>query len=69
MGGKPILHALVGYFCPPFGLVSEPRVMPLEDAVDFHDWGFWVLVDPADERDLATWERAQRWLGKRAFER
>lgn len=59
---KPVLHALVAYFSPAFGLCSDPRVMPLEEAVDFQRAGFVVLVDPADERDLTHWEMVQRSL-------
>lgn len=57
---RPQLHALVAYFCPPFGVMTEPKVMRLEDAAEFAQFGFTVLVDPEDERDLATWERLQR---------
>lgn len=57
---RPTLHALVAYFSPAFGLLSEPRVMPLEEAVDYAKAGFAVLVDPADEWDLALYERLQR---------
>ena len=57
---RPILHALVCYFSPAFGCVSEPRVMPLEEAIDFQRVGFAVLMDPEDERDLAMHERLER---------
>ncbi len=57
---RPALHALVAFWSDPFGLVSEPRVMPLEDAVDYLRFGFAVLVDPEDERDLAMFERLER---------
>ncbi len=57
---RPHLHALVAFFCAPFGLMSEPKVMPLEDAVDYARFGFVVLVDPQDERDLAMWEILER---------
>ena len=57
---RPHLHCLVAYVSPVFGLVSEPRVMPLEDAVDYAHAGFAVLVDPQDERDLAMYERLER---------
>ncbi len=62
MDEKPHLHALVAYFSPIFGLCSIPRMMPLEDAVDYQRLGFVVLVDPADERDLTHWEMIQRSL-------
>jgi len=57
---KPILHALVAYFSPAFGLCSDPRIMPLEEALDFLRAGFVVLVDPGDEEDLVRWEQIQR---------
>ncbi len=57
---KPTLHALVAFFSPVFGLVSEPRMMPLEDAVDYQRAGFVVFVDPQDEEDLARWEQIER---------
>lgn len=57
---RPIIHCLVAYFVAPFGCVMEPRMMPLEDAAEYARFGFAVLVDPEDERDLATWERYQR---------
>lgn len=57
---RPPVHCLVAWFSPVFGLVGEPKVMPLEDAADYAQAGWAVLVDPADERDLATFERAQR---------
>ena len=60
---RPHLHALVGYWSDVFGLCSEPRVMPLEDAVDFaRIKGFVIFVDPADERELAAHERLERML-------
>ena len=57
---KPHLHALVAFWCAPFGLMDDPRVMPLEDAADYARFGWAVLVDPQDERDLAMWERLER---------
>lgn len=59
---RPHLHALVAFYSPPFGFLSEPRVMPLEDAADYARFGFIVLVDPADERELAMWEILDRSL-------
>ena len=66
MSDRPHLHALVAFFSPVFGLVSDPRVMPLEDAVDYQTAGFIVLVDPQDQEDLARWEQVQRSLTMRA---
>jgi len=57
---KPILHALVAYFSPVFGLVSDPRIMPLEEAVDYQRVGYVVFVDPGDEEDLVRWEQVER---------
>jgi hypothetical protein len=58
--GRPVLHALVGFFSPVFGLCNTPRMMPLEDAVEYQRLGFVVFVDPQDESDLARWEQIQR---------
>lgn len=67
--GRPALTALVGFYCHPFGLIRPPRIVSLEDAVDFQRFGFTVMVDPSSEADLATWERHHRWevahLGRR----
>ena len=60
MDDRPVLHALVAFVSPAFGLMSEPRILPLEDAVDYARFGFTVLVDPADERELVMWEAIQR---------
>lgn len=57
---KPILHALVAYVSPVFGVVGEPRMMPLEEALDYATVGFAVLVDPMDEAELVRWEQLQR---------
>jgi hypothetical protein len=59
---RPRLTALVGFFAPPHGVITKMRILPLEEAVGFVRFGFTILVDPADERDLATWEREQRLL-------
>lgn len=58
--GRPHLHALVAFYVEPFGFITEPTMMPLEDAADYARFGWTVLVDPADERDLAMWERLER---------
>ena len=34
----------------------------LENAIDYQRLGFWVLVDPMEEADLATYERQQRMM-------
>ncbi len=62
--------AMVGYFAPPFGLVKEPRIMPLEHAASFRPLtnpndppsrgGFYILVDPGIEEDLVRWEQVER---------
>lgn len=57
---RPILHALVAYVSPAFGLVSQPRMMPLDEAVDYARFGFTVIVDPQDQSDLQRWEQVQR---------
>ena len=71
MDPRPPLHALVGYFCEPFGLLDEPRVMTLEDAADYARFGWTVFVDPQDQEDLARWEQLHRALHpkKKWFER
>lgn len=37
-----------------------PKVMSLEEGERLRRCGFWVLVDPASQHDLAMWENAQR---------
>ena len=60
MVDKPALRALVGYFSPAFGLLTIPKLVSLDDAADYAQSGFVVLVDPADERALVMWEGWQR---------
>jgi hypothetical protein len=50
----------VAYFSPAFGLMTEPRLVCLEEAADYHKLGYAVLVDPVSEIEFATWERSQR---------
>lgn len=71
---RPVVRALVCCFSPAFGVVGKrgldpdgvpdprgwPRVVTLEEAVNYALAGFAVLVDPADERDLAMYERLER---------
>lgn len=59
---RPAIRCLVGFLCPSFGLVGQPRVMTLEEAADYARFGFVVMVDPADLSDLARWEQIQRSL-------
>lgn len=69
MDSRPILHALVAWYSPAFGVLGDPtlwpKVMPLEDAVDYARAGAVVLVDPQDERDLAMHERLLRAVAPR----
>ena len=58
--GRPRISCLVAFYCAPFGLLTEPKVMPLEDAADYARYGFVVLVDPQDQQDLAMWEILER---------
>ena len=62
MSDRPILHALVGYWSPVFGLCNTPRMMPLEEAAEYQRLGFVVFVDPADECELVRWEQIERSL-------
>lgn len=57
---RPRLHALVGWYREPYGLIGDGHYVSLEDAVDYHRFGASVLVDPADEYALAAYERAER---------
>ena len=58
---KPAIRCLVSF---PIG--SDPRswtaaaVVSLELAAELQTHGHMVLVDPADERELAMWERLER---------
>ena len=60
--GRPTLHALVGLYEEPIGLIGDGLIVTLEDAIDYQRLGFWVLVDPMEEADLATYERQQRMM-------
>ena len=59
---RPRLHALVGWYLDPHGLIGDGRYVSLEEAVDYHQFGAYVFVDPADEYALAAYEREQRML-------
>ena len=65
---RPHLHGLVAWWSPAFGVLGNPmiwpKVMPLEDAVDYARAGAIVLVDPQDERDLAMHERLIRSIAR-----
>jgi hypothetical protein len=56
---KPVLRCLVG-FISPFGIVTQPRLRSLEEAVDYARYGFYVMVDPFDMSDLTRWEQVER---------
>ena len=58
---RPTIRTLVGWYEEPFGLIRA-KVVTLEEAVDYQQFGAWVFVDPIDEQDLATYEREQRSL-------
>jgi len=62
---RPVIHVLVAYFSPAFGVISAPRLMPLEDAVDYARYGFTVIPDPFDLEDLTRYEQILRSQGDR----
>lgn len=57
---KPVIRCLVSY---PVGdlIFTSPALVSLDTAADLKEKGYMVAVDPADERDLATWERNHPW--------
>lgn len=57
---RPPIHALICFFCPPFGCLTTPRLVSLEDAAMYLDYGFTIMVDPQDEADLVRYEQWQR---------
>lgn len=57
---RPVLNCLVGFISPVFGLVNQPRLMTLEDSLEYARLGFSVIVDPFDASDLARWEQIER---------
>jgi hypothetical protein len=61
MHDKPVIRCLVAY---PYieGDFTEAAVVSLEVAAELAEKGWAVLVDPMTERDLAAWERVQRWF-------
>lgn len=77
---RPKIRALVACFSPVFGVVGHgpvaltdsvpeahvwPKLIPLEEAVDYMQGGFAVLIDPQDERDLAMHERLERAMAEK----
>lgn len=68
---RPRVRCLVSLEIHP-GVFTASAVVGLELAAELRGKGYAVLVDPADERDLATWERYQRSLrthSKKWYER
>ena len=58
---RPGIRALVSYPMTPDPVMwTDAGVVSLELAAELQTRGYMVLVDPADERDLAMWERLQR---------
>lgn len=64
---RPVITALIGYHVEPFGVIGSPKIVPLDEAAQYHALGFAVLVDPADEAELATWERRHRPVARTWF--
>jgi hypothetical protein len=65
---KPTIRALIAW--PRLHghvFLSKQQTVTLEEAVDYKRLGFAVLVDPADERLLAEWERDQIWYNRRKW--
>ena len=63
---KPAVRAIAAYMLP-YGdvVLSKLPTVTLEEAEEFHRLGWAVLIDPADEADLAKWEQTQRALKRR----
>ncbi len=71
---RPVVHALVCCFSPAFGIVGKrgldpdgppdarswPKLVTLEEAVNYALAGFAVLVDPQDQEDLQRHEQYLR---------
>lgn len=65
---RPSIRALIGWLLPGGDVIlSQQNTIPLEDAPLYQKWGFVILVDPADESDLASWEREHRWASLRRW--
>lgn len=73
---RPLLRALIGYIAPDGSDAELVRFVTLDQAIALRQvlkateerfpgmhQRFYVLVDPADERDLAMWHIAQRAMG------
>lgn len=58
---RPVIHCLVSYEWKD-GEFTEPALVSLELAAELKERGYAVVVDPADERDLATFERSTPWF-------
>lgn len=61
MADRPVIRCLVAYPVPDGSFVVWCVPVSLELAAESKTLGWQVLVDPASEIDLATWERVQRW--------
>lgn len=61
MNDKPVIRCLVALQIHEW-LFTESALVSLDLAAELKEKGWVVLVDPMDERDLASWERIQRWM-------
>lgn len=49
------------------GIFTESGLVSLELAAELKEKGYAVLVDPADEADLATFERRTPWFWRSGY--
>lgn len=57
---RPAVHVLVGWLEDHMGLISQPKAMLLEEAVEYARLGFVVMRDPFDLDDLTRYEQIER---------
>ncbi len=60
MEDRPTVRALVGWMLPNGEFVVRKNVVSLEQAADYAQYGWAVLVDPMDESQLARWNQLHR---------
>ena len=64
---EPTVHYLIGYWCAPFGLLSEPRIVPGDEVADYRRFGWIAIPDPDDEAAMDLWTVRQSEIHRRGW--